>query len=45
MSFVQVDELKLTQVELFLFFTLCVLLLMHPYFFCMAHLANIERFL
>ena len=31
--FIKVNKLKLTQVELFYFFTLCVLLLMHPNYF------------
>ena len=38
--FIKVNKLKLTQVELFYFFTLCVLLLMHPKQFCMVHLSN-----
>ena len=51
MHLFKVNELKLTQVELYyyyFFFTLCGLVLVHPNNYallCMAHVTKIERFL
>ena len=43
--FIKVNELKLTQVELFLFFPILCAAANASELFWMAHLANIERFL
>ena len=45
MRFIIVNELKLTQVGLFLFFHFMCVATNASEEFCMAHLANIERFL
>ena len=42
--FIKVDELKLTQVELFKFFHFMCVAANESELFCVAHLANIERF-
>ena len=44
MHFIKVNELKLTQVELFLFFHCVCVADNASELFCMAHLANIEPF-
>ena len=41
---IKVNELKLTQVELFSFFPLCVLLLMHPNYFVWSILQILNAF-
>ena len=43
--FIKVNELKLTQVELFLFFHFICVAANASELFCMAHSANIELFL
>ena len=43
--FVKVNELKLTQIGLFLFLHFMCVAANGSELFCMAHLANIERFL
>ena len=43
--FIKVNELKLTQVELSSFFHFMCVAANASELFCMAHLANIERFL
>ena len=43
--FIKVNELKLAQVELFLFFHFMCVAANASEVFCMAHLANNERFL
>ena len=45
MCFVKVNELKIFQVELFSFFHFNSAAAYESELFCMAHLANIERFL
>ena len=45
MRFMKVNELKLTQVELFSFFHFMCVAANASELFCMAHLANYERFL
>ena len=45
MRFIKVNELKLTQVELFQFFLFMFVVANASKLFRMAHLANIERFL
>ena len=43
--FIKMNELKLTQVELFQFVHFMCVTANASEFFCMVHLANIERFL
>ena len=43
--FIKVNELKLTQVELFSFFPFMSAAANASELFCITHLANIERFL
>ena len=43
--FIKMNELKLTEVELFLFFHFMCIAANASELFCMAHLANIEGFL
>ena len=43
--FMKVNELKLTQVELFSFFQLMCVAANASELLCLAHLANVERFL
>ena len=43
--FIKVNELKLTQVELFSLFHFICIVAKASELFCMAHLANSERFL
>ena len=45
MRFIKVNELKLSQIEIFLFFHFMCVAANASELFCMAHLANIERFL
>ena len=45
MRLIRVNELKLTQVELFLFFHFMCAAVNASELFCIAHLANTERFL
>ena len=45
MRFIKVNELKLTQVELFLFIHFLCVAADISQLFCVAHLANNERFL
>ena len=45
MHFIEVNELNLTQVELFYFFHFMCVAPNASELFCMAYLANIERFL
>ena len=45
MRFIKVNELKLTQVQLFKFIYFMYVAANASELFCMAHLANIERFL
>ena len=45
MRFIKVNELKLTQVELFSFFHFMCAAANASELFCMAHLANNKRFL
>ena len=45
LRFINANEMKLTQVELFLFFYFMYGAANASELFCIAHLANIERFL
>ena len=45
LHFIKVNELKLTQVELFSFFHFMCVAANASELFCMAHLINIEQFL